>query len=130
VQAHLLGRYLDARLGHDPRLEWAGAQLRRNDPAAVLQAGAAVASFDSRSWIGEVDVPTSVVVTTLDQVVAEPRQRRLAEAIAGSVVEEVAGGHDVPVDAPELFVPALVRACTHASAELAAAVPGPDRPVS
>ena len=126
VQARLLGRYLDARLGHDPQLAWAGEQLRRNDPAAVLQAGAALAGFDSRAWICEADVPTAVVITTLDQVVAVTRQRRLAEAIVGAVVEEVAGGHDVPVDAPELFVPALLRACTHASKGLAA--PAPQQP--
>jgi len=123
VQAHLLGRYLDARLGHDPQLAWAGEQLRRNDPAAVLQAGAALAGFDSRSWISEVHVPTAVVVTTLDQVVAVTRQRNLAAAIDAAVVEEVAGGHDVPVDAPELFVPALLRACTHASSGVNASVP-------
>lgn len=123
VQARLVGRYLDARLGHDPRLAWAAEQVRRNDPAAVLQAGAALAGFDSRSWIGDVDVPTAVVITDSDEVVAVSRQRHLAAAIPGAVVEEVAGGHDVVVVAPELFIPGLVRACTHASTGLAAAHP-------
>lgn len=126
VQAHLLGRYLDARLGSDPRLEWAGAQLRHNDPAAVLQAGAALAGFDSRPWIGDVDVPAAVLITTEDQVVAPSRQRRLADAVPDALVEDVAGGHDVVVTAPDRFVPALVRACAHASVDVAALAPRAD----
>ncbi len=106
----LVNRYLVARIGDDPRMAWAAQQVRRNDPAAVLQAGAALAAFDSRHWIGEVDVPTSVVVTTSDEVVTVARQRNLAAAIPGAQVEEVAGGHAVVVKAPDRFVPALVRA--------------------
>ncbi|MEO7517318.1 MAG: alpha/beta hydrolase [Acidimicrobiales bacterium] len=119
VLGRLVGRYLDARLGDDPALAWAGEQMRGHDPAAILQAGAALASFDSRSWIGGVDVPTAVVVTTHDQTVVVRRQRNLAAAIPGAVVEEVDGGHAVVVEAPDRFVPALLRACTHASAALA-----------
>ena len=118
VRARLVGRFLEARIGDDPRLAWAGEQVRRNDPAAVLQAGAALASFDSRAWISEVNVPTAVVITTHDQVVAESRQRNLAAAIPHALVEEVPGTHAVVVEAPHLFVPALLRACTHASAQL------------
>ena len=118
VRARLVGRFLEARIGDDPRLAWAGEQVRRNDPAAVLQAGAALASFDSRAWISDVDVPTAVVITTRDQVVAESRQRNLAAAIPDALVEEVPGTHAVVVEAPQLFVPALLRACTHASAPM------------
>ena len=123
VRAKLVGRLLDARIGDDPRLAWAGDQVRVNDPAAVLQAGAALAGFDSRAWIGEIDVPTGVLITTGDQVVAVSRQRALAAAIPDARVEEVAGGHSVVVEAPHLFVPSLVRSCTHASTGVAAALP-------
>jgi len=119
VRAKLVGRVLDARIGGDPRLAWAGEQVRRNDPAAVLQAGAALASFDSRAWISAVDVPTTVIVTTRDQVVALSRQQHLAAAIPDARVEEVPGTHAVVVEAPQLFVPALLRGCTHASRGLA-----------
>ncbi len=122
VRAKLVSYILEARIGQNPRMQWAAEQVRGNDPSAVLQAGAALATFDSRSWIGGVDVPTAVVVTTDDQVVSVARQRQLADAIPGAVVEEVAGGHAVVVEAPRLFVPALVRACTHASTGLATAL--------
>ena len=119
VRAKMVGRFLDARIGGDPRLAWAADQVRRNDPAAILQAGAALAGFDSRSWISEVDVPSAVIVTTRDQVVAVGRQQHLAAAIPAALVEEVAGTHSVVVEAPHLFVPALLRSCTHASTGLA-----------
>jgi 3-oxoadipate enol-lactonase len=110
LRTRLIDRYLEGRIGNDPRMAWAAEQVRRNDPSAILQAGAALAGFDSRAWIGEVDVPTSVVITTRDEVVAVARQRNLADAIPGAHVEEVAGGHAVVVEAPNRFVPALVRA--------------------
>ena len=109
LRGPLVRRYLEARIGDDPGRAWVAEQVRRNDPAAVLQAGAALAAFDSRSWIGEVDVAASVVVTTEDQVVAVARQRNLAAAIPGAHVEEVEGGHAVVVEAPRRFVPALLR---------------------
>ncbi len=123
VRAKVVGRFLDARIGDDPRLAWAAEQVRSNDPTAVLQAGAALAGFDSRAWIGEVDVPSAVVITTRDQVVAPTRQRNLAGAIPTAWVEEVPGTHSVVVEAPGLFIPPLLRACTHAASELAT-VPG------
>jgi len=112
VRGRLVNRYLEARVGTDPRMAWAAEQLHRNDPAAILQAGAALAAFDSRAWIGQVDVPTAVIVTTQDQVVAVARQRNLAAAIPGAHIEEVEGRHAVVVEHPDLFVPALVRAVT------------------
>ncbi len=123
VRAKLVGRLLDARIGDDPSLAWAGDQVRVNDPGAILQAGAALASFDSRPWVSEVDVPTDVLITTADQVVAVTRQRDLAAAIPDARVEEVPGGHSVVVEAPQLFVPTLVRACTHASTGLTTVLP-------
>ncbi len=110
LRTPMIQRYIQGRIGRDPQLAWAAEQVRRNDPSAILQAGAALAAFDSRSWIGEVDVPTSVVITTEDEVVVLARQRNLAAAIPAAHVEEVAGGHAVVVEAPNRFVPALVRA--------------------
>jgi pimeloyl-ACP methyl ester carboxylesterase len=115
VRNRLVGRYVEARIGDDPRLAWAIEQVRQNDPAAVLQAGAALSAFDSRAWIGGVDVPASVIITTADEVVSPHRQRNLAEAIPHAHVEEVSGGHSVVVDAPRRFNPVLLRACTHAA---------------
>jgi pimeloyl-ACP methyl ester carboxylesterase len=89
----------------------------------VLQAAWAVSSFDSRRWIGEVDVPTAVVMTTHDRLVAPARQRRLAESIPGATVHPVAADHGACAMAPDLFVPALVEACESVWARARAGAP-------
>ncbi len=85
-------------------------ELLGHDPATIVQAAQAVTTFSSRDWIGEVDVPTAVVVTTRDELVPEPRQRKLAASIRGAEVFEVAGTHAACVASAD-FVPTLVRAC-------------------
>lgn len=91
--------------------EWATNEWRRHDPAAVLQAGVALTSYDASRWIGHVDVPTAVVLTQRDTTVPPARQRRLAELIPGSTVVPVDSDHRACVDEPQLFVPALIEAC-------------------
>jgi pimeloyl-ACP methyl ester carboxylesterase len=87
-------------------------QLRGHDPAAIAEAGTAIARFASQDWIGGVDVPTAVVVTRQDQLVPPHRQRKLAAAIPGATVHPVDGDHGVCASNPERFVPVLVEACT------------------
>ena len=67
-------------------------------------------SFNSAPWIGEVDVPTAVVVTGKDHTIPERRQRRLAAAIPGSTVIDVEGGHAALVLGADRFRPALLAA--------------------
>jgi pimeloyl-ACP methyl ester carboxylesterase len=96
----------------NPTLEgWLTYELQRSDWSAVLEAGAALGRFDSRPWIGEVDVPTAVVVTVRDGLVAPQRQLALARSIPGATVHPVQGDHTVCVTAPGRFVPALLEAC-------------------
>jgi 3-oxoadipate enol-lactonase len=90
---------------------WAIEEWERNDPAALLHAGLALARFDSSSWIGSVDVPTSVVVTTLDTSVPPARQWQLAQSIPGRQTFPVDGNHRVCVERARLFVPVLLAAC-------------------
>jgi 3-oxoadipate enol-lactonase len=90
---------------------WGLAELQRSDTSTVLGAGWAIGRFESREWIGSVDVPTAVVITNADQVVRPSRQRALARAVPGASVHEVEAGHAACVTHPELFVPALLDAC-------------------
>jgi len=91
--------------------EWAASELRRTSPVAVLEAAATLGRYSSHGWIGDIDVPTAVVVTTKDDLVPPRRQRRLAESIPGATVVEVDGDHLACVTAARRFVPALVDAC-------------------
>ncbi len=90
---------------------WARDQMRRHDLTAVLEASRAVGQFSSTKWIGEVDVPTAVVVTRRDTLVSPRRQLALASAIDGATVHPVDADHDAAVFAADRFVPALLDAC-------------------
>lgn len=91
--------------------DWAVEEVARNDPAALLDGFGALQRFNSAAWIGSVDVPTAVIVTTHDNVVPPDRQRKLAESIPGARVWPVAGDHAVCISDPAVFVPALIDAC-------------------
>lgn len=90
---------------------WGLEQIAGHDLAAIVEAGRELGRFDSRSWIGDIDVPAAVVVTSADDVVPTHRQRDLAVRIQRAVVSVVAGGHSVCTTNPGRFVPALVEAC-------------------
>jgi 3-oxoadipate enol-lactonase len=91
--------------------EWVADELGRNDPACLVEAARALATFSSARWIGGVDAPSAVVVTTHDRLVPPMRQYALAEAIPGARLFEVAGDHTVCATDPAVFVPALIGAC-------------------
>lgn len=124
MRRRLAGQVLGRRGATDCSLqEWIAAELHRNHWTAVLEAGRALGHFDSRPWLGEVDVPTAVVVTQGDRQVLPRRQLALAEDITGATVHRVDGGHDVCVTAPDRFVPELVAACRSVAERTGARVP-------
>ncbi len=90
---------------------WAIEEWGRNDPAALVQAGLALGRFDATPWIAGIDVPTAVVVTTLDATVSPRRQWQLAQTIPGARAFPVAGDHRACVEEARRFVPALLAAC-------------------
>lgn len=109
LQQRLVHRML-RQVEHPEMRDRIREELLGHEPATVIQAAEAVTGFSSHDWIGKVDVPTAVVVTTLDELVPPARQRKLAESIPGADVFEVAGDHDSCVRRDD-FAPTLVRAC-------------------
>ena len=106
-------RQLVASRMSDPGLrQWVASRERRTDPTAVLQAAAAIGRFSSRDWIGGVEVPTAVVVTQFDRLVPRARQEELVARIGTATEHRVLGDHAVCVTRPDLFVPALLDACS------------------
>jgi 3-oxoadipate enol-lactonase len=91
--------------------DWALAEVSGNDPAAIVEAFAELRGFDAAPWIGEIDVPTAVLVTMRDQVVPPARQLELADEVPGAAVWQVDGDHTACVSQRAAFVPALVEAC-------------------
>jgi len=107
-------RWLTAQLYLQRKTEqwepWAVQEASMHDWRMVLEAGRAIGSFSSRPWLGEVDVPTSVVITMRDRVVPVRRQVRLFESIKGAEAFRVDGDHDAVVANAERFLPTLLRA--------------------
>lgn len=101
---------VDRRVRSAERAAWMRSELARVSPAGLLSSMRSIGRFRSTSWIGEVDVPTSVVITTKDRTVPTRGQRRLAAAIADAQVAEFAGPHDSIVSRASDYVPVLTRA--------------------
>ncbi len=101
---------------------WAAGEMRRHDLVKLMEAGQAIGSYSARRWIGEIDVPTTVLVTERDRAIRPNEQRRLAAAIRGAVVHSVDDGH--VVCAKREFGPALVKAVGAVAEQLT------DRPAS
>ena len=99
----IAGPLLDASLAAAQRRA-ALAHMRRVPLATALDAMRAACAFSSHLWIGGVDVPTAVLVTRHDRIVAPQRQRKLAAAVPGAVVVEIDGDHGVFLADPEGFV--------------------------
>ena len=90
--------------------QWALAEWRSTSPWAVAQAVAALGRHHSTPWLGQVDVPTAVVIPRSDWVIPAERQRALAAAIPGATVHEADCGHSGCVLEAEAFVPVFVEA--------------------
>ena len=111
ASAEVLGMALLGPVDDPATADWARAQLRRTRLAAAVSAVQAVCEFTSDGWIGQVDVPTAVVVTGRDRIVPASRQLKLAHAVPGASVHEVDADHAVCITAPEVFAPVLLQAC-------------------
>ncbi len=97
---------------------WAAAEMRRHDMVKLMEAGQAIGNYSARRWIGEIDVPTTVVVTTRDRAIRPEAQRQLAAAIPGAEVLEIPDGH--VACAKREFGPALLRAVQSVAVRLPA----------
>jgi 3-oxoadipate enol-lactonase len=89
---------------------WVDGELALTDRRRAVQAGLSLSRFDSSAWIGQVDVPHAVVLTTRDAAVVPARQRRLIASLPDPSVHEADISHTGCVTHPALFVPALLDA--------------------
>lgn len=87
---------------------WFWAAMLNRDPTLYYESGKAAWRFDSRAWVGEIDVPTMVIIPTNDQIVATRTQYELAELIDPERTVEIAGvGHESVMSRPEEYVAAI-----------------------
>jgi 3-oxoadipate enol-lactonase len=95
---------------------WAVAEASRHEWRMILEAGSSLGKFDSRQWLGDIDVPTSVILTMRDEVVPLRRQLELVDMIPAARAWRIDGGHDSIIANSNRFGPALIEACTHVTA--------------
>lgn len=97
---------------------WAIEEASSHDWRMLIEAGTAIGNFDSRSWIGDVDVPVSLVVTMNDPIVSRRRQTMLFDLIDDATVFRVDADHGAVVEGASRFVPALLRALSSVERQL------------
>lgn len=103
-------------IGEQWRRGMAATAVRKLEPWVLASAMQAAARFDSRRWIGEVDAPTAVIVTTRDAIILPLRQRHLAEAIGAESVHNLRSGHLAPLRHPHRFADAIAAGCAAVAA--------------
>jgi pimeloyl-ACP methyl ester carboxylesterase len=84
---------------------WLWEETHRRDVDAGAQATLALLRFDSRPWIGKVEVETLVVIPTGDELVPARWQYELAAALPNVTVVELPGvRHEAPWTHPDRLV--------------------------
>ncbi len=89
--------------------DWVASELSRGSARDLAEAGRELGRFDSRPWIGELDAPREVVLTTRDQLVPPPKQYALARALGVAPVL-LDAPHEACSTHPRQFVAALLGA--------------------
>ena len=97
---------------------WAAGELVRGSARDIAEAGRELGRFDARDWVGSLQAPAAVVVTTRDGAVPPGFQRDLARRLSAAVIESQ--GDHLDTNRPE-FTRALLAALKHVSAREAAA---------
>lgn len=72
---------------------WCMAELKSTSPWALPVVLGELGRFDSAAWIGDVSVPTGIVITARDHAIRTARQRELAALLPKATVAEAPGGH-------------------------------------
>jgi len=88
---------------------WAVGELRRGAAWDIAEAGREIGRFDSRAWVGSLETPMAVVLTTVDVLVPPARQRELARRI-GVTPLELRSDHLAPATTPRRFHACLLEA--------------------
>jgi 3-oxoadipate enol-lactonase len=99
-----------------PYRTWLAAELSRGSARDIAEAGRELGRHDGRPWLGTLDLPSAVVVTTRDRNVPPRKQRELARLL-GAPTFEVDGSHLAVATSRRAFLAALRAALGAVSAE-------------
>lgn len=72
---------------------WCMSELRATSLWSLPVVMAELGRFDATGWIGDISVPTGVLITSNDKAIPTERQLQLAELIPGAISRFAPGGH-------------------------------------
>jgi 3-oxoadipate enol-lactonase len=98
-----------AGLRDSPESAWALSEMMRHSAPDIVEAGRELGRFDSRPWLRQLPVPTAVVLTARDELVAPAKQRELAAALAAPIFEAPISHLQITTSG-DLYNPVLLRA--------------------
>ena len=78
-----------------------------------------MSNYNARKWIGRIDVPTTVIVTTKDRAIQPLAQLHMALSIPGAEIRRIEDGHLVCAKAS--FGPPIVAGCREVAARITGA---------
>jgi pimeloyl-ACP methyl ester carboxylesterase len=108
--------FRSAKIRLDEHTAWLLSELMRHESRDVAEAGRELGRFDSRPWLASIRrLPTAVVLTGRDQMVAPGKQRELAAAVEAEVYEVPLDHLDV-TERPDVYNPALLAAIARVAA--------------
>ncbi len=90
-------------------LAWAAGEMRRHDLRMLTESARSMIRFDSRRWLGDIDVPTAVLRTNRDHLVDPALQTALVTGIRGARLVEHDHGHTAC--ARTSFIVPMLDAC-------------------
>jgi 3-oxoadipate enol-lactonase len=95
--------------GDEETTHWLVGEMRRGSAEDIAEAGREIGRFDSRPWLEDVRQPMVVLITCIDMLVPQSRQRELAHRLEAPVVE-IDSDHLAPTTTPRRFHRALLEA--------------------
>jgi pimeloyl-ACP methyl ester carboxylesterase len=98
-------------------VRFALGEMSRHDLRMLFEAGAALGRYRAKDWIRDIDVPTSIVVTTEDRAVIPEGQMHQALEIRDVRIFCIDDGHTAITD--PIFAEQLERACVDVAARTA-----------
>lgn len=92
-----------------PASSWLASELTRHSAVDIAEAGRELGRFDSRPWIGTLEMPSAVLITAKDTAVSPRKQRALADGLGARVIEVPIEHLGVTAEARK-YNPALLEA--------------------
>lgn len=91
-------------------VRWMWEGLMRRDANLYYEGGRAMSKFDSSEWVGNLGIPTRVIVTTADQLMPPIAQYQLGSLVGEQHIDEIRGGrHESIMTRADEFVRLIVR---------------------